>query len=424
MGIKEKKLPSKRVEYKILIFILVITLINYFDRSSLAFAITPIQEAFSLNNAYFGILAGAFGMGYLLASFCAGFILDHYGVIKTWACAAIIWSLATICIGFSSGFWSLFTFRIILGLAEAFHFPALLKTITEWLEPYYRSRCVSIGLLGIPLASIIGAPLLSLVIHTFSWRMLFYLLGTLGIVWAFLWLCLFKRVQKKHRAFSFQIDSSEQLLKTDIPIGNKALLKKMFKNRAFIGNCTNFFIFGYIIFFALNWLPGYLQQVFSLNLLQTGGLVMIPWVFSAVFLILGGFVSDYIWKHTHSVRSARILPIAIAVLCSGASFFLVSFNNSLTYDILFLSLGLGFAFFANAPIYSLNADLFEKRAGSAQGVMTAFSALGGILSPYLTGLIAQNTKSFQGAFYLIFLLCIIGFLQSIFFQKIKAPSTA
>jgi len=416
---KEKNLPSKRVELKILLFILVITLINYFDRSALAFSITSVQNAFNIDNTSFGIIASAFGVGYLVASFFAGFLIDRFGVINTWALAVLVWSITTFCIGLSSGFWTLFTFRLILGLAEAFHFPALLKTITDWLEPYYRSRCVSIGLLGVPLASVIGAPLLTLVIHVFSWRVLFYLLGIVGVIWVVFWLIYFKKIEQKHIPFSFPVQSSEQLLKTDIPTSNLTLLKQMFRSRAFVGNCINYFIFGYIIFFALNWLPGYFQQTFHLDILNTGWVIMIPWIISAIFLILGGFVSDYLWKHTHKIRVSRILPIAFAILLSGISFFLVSYTKSFTADIIFLSLGLGFAFFANSAFYSLNADLFEQRAGTAQGIITAFSAFGGILAPYLTGLVTQQTGSFHSAFYLISFLCISGFLQSIFFQKIE-----
>lgn len=414
-----QKLPTKSTEFRILLLILIITIINYFDRSALSFSITPIQKTFSINNESFGFIASAFAIGYLIMSFFAGFLVDRYGVLKVWSLAAIIWSLATFLVGFSQGFWSLFFLRVLLGLAEAFHFPALLKAITYWLEPYWRSRCVAIGLLGVPLASVIGAPFLAGIIHSLGWRTLFILLGLIGVVWALIWVVYIKKVQHRYIPFSHPVNSAEQLLKTSVKIENVGQLKEKLFSPIFLGNCLNYFVFGYIVFFALAWLPGYLQQTFNIKILKTGALIMFPWSVSAIFLILGGFVSDHLWKKSYSLRKARILPIGFSFLLSGICFLLVSFNTGLKTDLLLLSLGMGFAFFANAPIYSLNADLFENRVGTAQGIMTAFFALAGIISPSITGWVSQKGEGFHSAFCFIFILCFIGFINSFFIQKVS-----
>lgn len=420
-----KKTPTKSLEWQLLILILVITIINYFDRGALAYAISPIQKSFGINNEQFGSMSAAFGIGYILMSFFAGFIVDRYGTIKVWPVTVAIWSLATFLMAHSTGFWSFFFLRILLGLAEAVHFPALLKTITQWLEPNWRSRCLSIGLLGVPLASVIGAPFLSYLIHMFSWQFMFRFLGFIGIIWIVIWWLFFRNVSKRFHPFSDAKIAEEQLLHDDVDIEVLSMgkvLKKLFSSKIFIGNCINFFILGYIIFFALSWLPGYLQQTFKVKILEAGGLIAIPWACSAAFLLLGGWLSDFIWKKTHSIRNARVYLIGIGLFLSGCMFFLTAISHSLQLDILLLSLGMGFAFFVNSPIYSINADLFESKAGTAQGIMTVFFALSGIISPWVTGLLAQITGSFTSAFYLIFVLSIISLLVSFFFQFDKAKS--
>jgi len=416
MTTTRKKIPTKSIEWQIVILIFIITVINYFDRGALAYAITPIQKAFHIDNTQFGMISAAFGIGYIIMSFFAGFLVDRFGTIKIWPISVLVWSLAIISMGYCRGFWSFFVLRIILGLAEAVHFPALLKTITEWLQPFWRSRFVSIGLLGVPLASVIGGPFLSFLIHTVSWKIMFMILGLFGLIWIAFWTLSFKKIGKKYHPLSSEKQGDETLLQTGVDLDQKNILKKLFSSRMFVGNCLNYFIFGYTVFFALTWLPGYLQQTFKVNILETGGLVVIPWATSAVFLLLGGYLSDYVWKKTRSIRKSRVYLIGLGMFLSGLMFLGTALSQSLSTDIFLLSLGMGFAFFVNAPIYSINADLFKSKAGTAQGVMTVFFALAGIVAPSVTGYVTQITGNFEAAIYILFILSVFSALISFCFQ--------
>ena len=79
---------------------------------------------------------------------------------------------------------------------------------------------------------------------------------------------------------------------------------------------------------------------------------------------------------------------------------------------------MGFAFFVNAPIYSLNADLFKENTGTAQGIITSFFALAGIISPILTGRLVEVTGTFQAAIFCVSFLSLLGFFISIFLQRL------
>jgi len=390
--------PAKATQWNLLLLILFITAINYLDRSAVSFAILPLEKAFSINNQDFGFIASAFGIGYLMMCFFSGILVDRFGPFKVWAICAFLWSLSTFLMSQAQGFWSLFLLRLVLGFAEAVHFPALLSAITHWLAPHWRARCIAIGLLGVPIASLIGAPFLSYLIEAFSWQIMFIVLGILGFIWVFFWSLFFWK-QIKPFDIPPHPDKKKQLS-----------YRQMLSSRIFLGNCLNFFIFGYSVFFALMWLPGYIEQTFQVNILKTGGLLIFPWASSTFFILLGGWVSDALWRKTRSLRIARIWTIGVGMILSGLSFFAIKFSDTLEYDILYLSLGLGFAFFANAPMYSLNADLFKENTGKAQGVMTGFFALAGIFAPALTGWLVTSTGNFDAA---IFLIAILSLLSSV-----------
>ncbi|MBX9771909.1 MAG: hypothetical protein K2X29_11085, partial [Candidatus Obscuribacterales bacterium] len=43
-----------------------ITIVNYLDRSAISYAIGPLKREFGLNDADFGLIAAAFGIGYMV----------------------------------------------------------------------------------------------------------------------------------------------------------------------------------------------------------------------------------------------------------------------------------------------------------------------------------------------------------------------
>lgn len=169
-----------------------ITLICYLDRSAISYAITPLKKEFGFNDQDFGFIAGAFGIGYMVMTLGGGILVDKYGAHKTWAGAAILWSACTALMGLASSFWILFTFRTLLGIAEGPHFPALTRVVADWLPASERGRATAFGLNAVPMSQVIGAPLLSYMVSSLGWKLMFAILGTMGIAWAAVWLVVFR----------------------------------------------------------------------------------------------------------------------------------------------------------------------------------------------------------------------------------------
>ena len=390
---------ARSFEIRLIWLIAFITIVNFLDRSAISYAILPMESELALNNGQFGIIAAGFGIGYLVMAFVGGLVVDRFNLVKIWAWSACLWSLATMAMGFARGFSSLLILRIVLGLAEGIHFPALVKTVSVWLEPEFRARSIAFGILGVPVASLIGAPLITALIEGFGWRTMFFILGLLGICWVVYWLILLKGKKS--------ITSNEYAF----------VWKPFFSSRMFTANCFIYFVLGYVIFFALIWLPGYFEQEHGLSIAKTGLAAMAPWFASSVALLAGGWISDRLFKKTGSKRIGRAYPIAFGMGIASVFFWLLLAKNGIVYDLWILSLGLGFAFFINAPICSLNADLFPKQVGTGQGIMSCFFALAGIISPALTGWVVQISGTFQAAIVFVGVLTGAACLTSIVFQR-------
>ncbi|HEY2810706.1 MAG TPA: MFS transporter [Rhabdochlamydiaceae bacterium] len=404
------KMPFRlSFQWKIVLLITIITVINFIDRSSISFAIEPIEQSFGITNAQFGVIASAFSLGYVIMTFCGGILVDRFGTIGIWALSAILWSIATMLLATAGSFWQFFWLRVFLGIAEGVHFPALLRTIADWLPSQWRARAISFGLFGLPFASIAGAPLTTYLIDTFNWQTMFIILGSLGIIWAFLW----RRLFRDHRK-NFYMPTSTTSSSAPKP---KIPWKSILSNPTFQASCWLYFAFGYSVSFFLMWLPGYLTQTHGASIRSTGYLVLPPWICSAGFMLLGGWLSDHLWKRTNSLRISRSYLMGFSMILSGLCFLPIPFSDSLTFDLIWMSLGLGLAFILMAPLYALNADMFPAFSGVVQGISSSYFAVAGILSPSITGWITQLTGNFHAAFYLVTGLSITTSLIVLFFQR-------
>ncbi len=411
---------ESRTNYRWLIsgLIFFITLINFIDRSAISFVRDPLRQEFGFTDTEFGMILAAFGVGYILLTVVGGWLVDLWGARFMWPLAAIGWSLCVGFLGFAAGFWGFMGLRFLLGVAEGPHFPAMTRSISNWLSPSERARALSLGLVAIPLSSVIGAPLTSYLVADFGWRAMFFIISSVGILWAFAWYWLFRdRPQDSTFVNKAEMEyisppSMEKKEKKKAPIQWRFILT----HPVLIANNIAYFAFGYMLFFATLWLPGYFLSQHGLNLKTVGWYLTIPWLTGALFLKAGGILSDYLYKKTGRNRLARSHLIWSSQLLAAICFVILSFTNSLGLSILFLSLGIGFGLMPQPAFFSVNIDVAKERAGSAQGITSGCLSLAGIIAPLMTGWLIDLTGNFQAAFLLLAGLSGIAVITVILFH--------
>lgn len=387
------------------------------DRSALAYAIEDLERTFHLNNAQFGLLSSAFSVGYLIMVFCGGFIVDKFGAKIVWSFTAAAWSIATLLLGFSSGLIMIFILRLSCGLAEGPTGPCIMKTVSTWLPLKERSRGLAAIIAANPFSSVIGAPLCSYLIVHFNWKVMFYSLGIGGIVWSIAWLLLYSDNPEKSR-FTTQTEVAfirhGQFPISVTPTDNS--WKFILKSRTLLINNYAFFAFGYLLFFALSWLPGYLIQTDHLDLKQLGELLMLPWLCATITMLICGFLSDWLWRKTGSLKISRSYIIGFSLIVSAICFLPVIICKNEVIVFTFLSLGLGLGLGPGSCFYALNADIARKRASTSAGIMVASLAVAGIIAPVLTGWLSNLSGNFNSAIYIMLLINISAGLLVIFGQ--------
>lgn len=385
-------------------------LVNYLDRAIISFAIDPIKQDFGLDNAGFGLIISAFALGTASINAFAGWLLDRHSVHVIWTISIFCWSVVMIFLGLAHILILFITLRYLLGLGEGINFPAMNRSMADWMPANELSRMVSVGLLGVPLAMLIGGPLLAHLIEWIGWRNSFITLGISGLLVCILWWRLYR-----NGPFSDERESRLQQAKS------KAAFSSLLVNPTLLATSWSFFAFGYVLFFAISWMPGYLEQTYGMKLTTIGWFSSLPWALAIILMPLAGQISDSLMKKTGSIRKARVHVIWICQLIAVSFFIPLIFRPSATEAVVFLSLAIGFSMMPNSPYYSICTDLFRENAGAATGIMVTFFSVSGVVSPLLTGWLTDLFGDFAAAFGALILMISSSVLGLLLFARPDLP---
>ncbi|MDG2105058.1 MAG: MFS transporter [Pirellulaceae bacterium] len=404
----QSSLQSDGFRFVVVVFCFLLVLVNYLDRVIISFGIKPIKADFGIGDGEFGMLMSAFAIGTLCINGLSGFLLDRFGVKLVWGLSIFGWSVLMILQGMVEAFWVFLVLRVLLGIGEGPNFPAMNRALVDWMRPSELGRALSLSLIGVPLALLLGGFVLPPLITSLGWRGSFIALGCVGILLAVFFVVFYRQptAEKAREA------------KDTKPVMS---VRAVMLNPTLLATAWSFFGFGWVLFFGLTWLPGYLEQSWDMKLDTVGYYSTLPWGVALVLMPIFGWLSDSLMQKTGRTRLARVHLIWICQLIAVAFFVPVIFVTSITWSVIFISLAIGFSMAPNSPYYSICADLFPSRTGVATGVIVTFFSASGVLCPWITGWLAEGNGGFAMAFTTLCVVVGSGVLGLIFFASGKGP---
>jgi len=396
----------------ICVFLFTLTLVNYTDRVALSVAVTPIAAEFHLTKVQMGYLLSSFLWMYLICLLPVGLLVDRFGGKVVNAVGIGVWSAATVLTGFTTGFLSMATTRIVMGMGESTSWPACNRVIREWFPASERGVANAIFGAGAAAGPAIGAVMVSAVVAWLGWRAGFFVAGAIGFIWLAAWLIAF---DKPERATWLRQTERDKILNerdgeaTTATSHGASPLWHLLTLRTVWGLFLTQGCEVYGGYMLLTWLPSYLQTAKGLSVLNAGMLTAVPFGAATVVAIGLGRISDRLLSRD-AVHAGRRRSMLAVMLVSAASILLIPFINSLWLIVVVLAVARSMGAAGSALNFALVTDLVRNPADI--GKVTSITVLGGnsfgMMGPIVTGYVVGLTGSFNGTFAVAGILALIG----------------
>lgn len=431
-AVNQQRAKHNKTRYYILAMIFLVTSLNYGDRATLSMAAAPMSQELGLSSVTMGYIFSAFGWAYVIGQIPGGWLLDKFGARRVYFWSIMLWSFFTILLGFVDILGSipliiasLFLLRFLVGLSESPAFPGNSQIVAAWFPTKERGTAAAIFNSAQYFATVIFAPFMGWLVAHIHWQSVFWIMGGLGIVIAFIWLKVIYSPEKhptinsnefKYLQAGGAITSmGENQLK--IADENNKMnfknIKKLLSSRMLLGIFIAQYCITCLTYFFITWFPVYLVKERHMSILEAGFVAVLPALCGFIGGVLGGVISDKLIKMNKSLTFSRKFPIIFGMLLS-TSIVVCNYVDSQTAILFFMSLaffGKGFG----ALGWAVMSDVAPKEmVGLSGGLFNTFGNTAGIVIPIAIGYIINSTGSFNGALVFVGIHAVIAIICYLF----------
>jgi sugar phosphate permease len=271
----------------------------------------------------------------------------------------------------------------------------MLILLSRWFTKAERSRANTFLILGNPVTILWMSIISGYLIDSVGWRGMFIWEGLPALLWAFLWWGL---VNDKPGDANWLLQSEKLTLASALqkeqdsikPLKNYAAA---FKSKAVILLCVQYALWSIGVYGFVMWLPSIVKAAPQMNIIKTGWLTSIPYVFA----ILGMLCVSYLSDKTFNRKTFVWLFLLIAALAFYGSYIIGPNNFRMSFVLLIIA---GSAMYAPyGPFFAMIAEILPANViGGAIALVNSSGALGAFAGSYLVGYLNGITGGFSASY--------------------------
>jgi len=389
--------PSK-TRWLVLLLISLMYMITYMDRTGISIAAPAMSKQFGLSQTELGFVFSAFLWAYAIGQIPGGWCADRFGPRLVLLIIVPFWSLMTALTASAAGFASLLGIRFVFGVAEAGAFPTATRAMQLWFPKEERGIVHGVTHSFSRLAVAIVPFVAVSIMVAFGWRWIFYVFGFAGLLWSLAFYTLYRNLPEQHP----KVNRSELVyIRGSNPDGSikpsidprqrpAAPWKTILRSPNMWYIAAGYCCFYYCTYFFVTWFPTYLFEYRHLSLKAVGTWASLPLLAGMVGDIVGGTLTDRVYRKTGKLKFARRIVAAPAMLASGLCLIPAATAHSAWTAILCLTASLFFLELVISPAWAVPMDVGGEYSGTVSGVMNMAGSFAASLSPIIFGALVQR----------------------------------
>lgn len=376
------------------------TTICYMDRQVIGLLKPTLMQDLHWSQTDYGDIIAAFSLMYAFGYLFGGRIMDWLGTRRGLPLAVGGWSISAALHGAMSSVLGFKIARGALGITEGGNFPASIKTVREWFPPHERALATGLFNAGSNVGALVTPIALPFIVMVAGWRAAFLFTGALGLIWVVSWF-RFYEAPERTRALSSEelayIRSGDSESEPETAMPSWLSLLRYDGTWAYT---LGMLLTSPVWWFYLNWVPGFLNERFGVDMLGSIGPLVAIYLLADVGSVLGGWLSSRLTRAGLRPLAARM----VAMLCMAAFPLPVAFISqvsSLWPATILIGLAAAGHQGLSANLYTTVSDTLPPRAVSSVVGIGGFAA--GIMGMFVAMAVGRILDATGGNYMVLFI---------------------
>lgn len=349
-----------------------------------------------------GLILSSFFYGYIIMQIPGGWLAEKIGGKPVYGAGTLCAALLTLLVPLAAknGVGFLVALRVLMGMAEAVTFPAMHSIYSKWVPPLEKSKLPSFVDTGAYMGTVIAFALSGYLCSTNflgGWPSVFYVFGTIGVIWFCFWQTLVTSTPGQHRWISAaelnyietEIDKEKRTDETAVPW--KGIVTSLPVWAIVVSHTSHNFGF----YTLLTELPSYMKKILGFDVKQNGLLSSLPYVCQAILQNAVGQLADLARRRGYaSTVLVRKICDSIGHLGPAICLLVVGFTGCNTVvSVTLLTLAVALSGFIGAGFFVNHLDVGPSYAGLLFSISNTFATVPGMVAPTMVGLITNNNET-------------------------------
>jgi sugar phosphate permease len=275
--------------------LLLLWIIGQIDKTHISLIIADRAFLTELNLAgrhpELGGLMSAFFVGYGVAIFAWGFLVDRFGPRRCAIAGTLCWGAVLLLSSHVGGIKEYLLIRFLLGVAEGNLWPVSNALTNRWFPVREHSRVQAFWITGAPLGTAVGVPIVTALMLANGWRGALAVLSLISLIPVAFFLFVTDWPHEHTRISERELRDIESD-RTMVAATPRMSFTELLRSRAFwlITFCQ--LTSATTIYTLIHWLPSYLNGLRHLPFKSMGAWITTGYLLATIATLAAGYVAD------------------------------------------------------------------------------------------------------------------------------------